>query len=80
MNKENVLIKLNEVFAEVMELEDLKLEEDHTADDIEEWDSLSHIQVITEIEKRFNIRFTTMEIEDFKNVKGMISKILEKKN
>ena len=76
MNRSTVLASLTEIFTEIMDLEDFTLLEEHTTAHIDDWDSLTHIQVITEIEKNYNIRFTTMEIEHFKNVGGMIDAIL----
>ena len=58
--------------------EDIVLTDDTTADDVEEWDSLSHVQLISAIEKKFNIRFTSKEILGWKNVGELINSIQKK--
>jgi acyl carrier protein len=59
-------------------LDEVELTESTCADDIEEWDSLSHIQIIVAIEKAFGIKFTSLEIMKWKNVGEMVDSILSK--
>ena len=72
MTKEDILQQVNEVFIDVLDKEDIKLNNETTAEDIEEWDSLSHIQLVVAIEKHFKIRFKSSEIQSWKNVGEMI--------
>ena len=56
MERSDILKKLNDIFIDVMDLDDdFELNEDMSADDIEEWDSLSHIQLMKAIEATFGI-------------------------
>lgn len=68
MEMQEILSKLNEIFIDVLDNENIQLTLETTARDIEEWDSLSHIQLIVAIEKHFKIKFTSVEIGGFKNV------------
>ena len=64
--------KIQKIFREVLEDESIVINPETKADDIEDWDSLNHIYLIIEIEKVFNIKFMTQEIESWKNVGDMI--------
>ena len=55
---EKILSKLQEIYQDVLDNEDIELTLETTADDIEEWDSLSHVQLVVAIEKAFEIKFT----------------------
>lgn len=78
MEREEIKKKLNEIFCDELDNEDIVLTDDTTADDVEEWDSLSHVQLISAIEKKFNIRFTSKEILGWKNVGELINSIQKK--
>ncbi len=58
----------------------LIVSEETTANDIEEWDSLNHMNFISEVEKHFNIQFEFFEIMDLENVGELIDSILQKLN
>ncbi len=60
--------KLQYIFREVFEDDDIILQEDMTAEDIEDWDSLTHIQLIENIEVEFGITFTLQEVTRLNNV------------
>jgi len=75
---EQILAEVNEIFKDVLENEDLVILRPSTAEDIDEWDSLTHIQLVVGIEKHFKIRFTSSEINKFKNVGEMCDAILNK--
>ncbi len=78
MERNEIFKKLNEIFNDVLDLEDIELEEKTCADDVEDWDSLSHIQLIVAIEKELGIKFTSHEIMKWNNVGEMVDTILEK--
>jgi acyl carrier protein len=75
---DEILEEVNEIFKDVLDNDDIKLTPDTTADDIEEWDSLTHIQLIVAIEKHFKIRFKASEITSYKNVGEMCHGIQDK--
>lgn len=79
MERQEIFEKLNEIFEDVLDLGETPTLMDYTTtDDIEEWDSLSHIQLVVTIEKSFNIKFNSSEILSWKNVGEMVDTIIEK--
>lgn len=78
MDKNQILEEVQEIFREILDNEEIVLANETTADDIEEWDSLTHIQLIVAIEKHFNIKFTSKEILSWQNVGEMIDCISTK--
>jgi len=70
-----ILQQVNDVFIDVLDNNDIKLDATTTAKDIEEWDSLTHIQLVVAVEKKFKIRFNTAEINNWKNVGEMCAAI-----
>ncbi len=69
---------LNQIFCEVFDDNDIELTSVMTADDVDGWDSLSHVNLIVTIETRFKIRFTQKELLTFKKV-GDLMKSIESK-
>lgn len=78
MEKNDYLARVQDIFRDVLDNEDIVLNMETTADDIEEWDSLSHIQLIVAIEKDLKIKFTSKEILSWNNVGEMIDAISRK--
>ena len=78
MGRTEILQKINEVFIDNLDNEDIVLTENSKADDIEEWDSLTHVQLVVAVEKKFKIRFNAKEIQSWKNVGEMIDSIVPK--
>lgn len=72
MEKAEILKDMQDIFIDVLDNEDIVLTEDTTSDDIEEWDSLSHIQLIVGIENHFKIKLTSKEIMECSNVGDMV--------
>ena len=59
---------LNEIFRQVLDNDSIALTPEMTAEDVEGWDSMNHIFIVVEIEKRFGIKFQAAEMEELKNV------------
>ena len=72
------LEKLNPIFRQVFEDEDIIVKRETTADDIDAWDSLSHINLVMAIEMEFKIRFALGELQSLKNV-GHLADLIDKK-
>lgn len=77
MDRSEILRQVNAIFIDTLD-EEVTIEEVTTANDVEEWDSLTHIQLVVAIEKHFKIRFTAKEIQSWNNVGEMITCIIEK--
>lgn len=75
-----ILEKTTGIFRDVLENDTIVLAPETNADDIEEWDSFTHIQLIVAVEKQFKIRFTAKELSAFKNVGEMCDSIQQKLN
>jgi len=72
------LDELNDVFKEVFDDDDIAVNQATTANDVDGWDSLSHVNLIVAIESRFKIRFSHRELLSFKNVGEMLNCIITK--
>lgn len=78
MTKTEVTEKLQEIFRDVFGDDSIVLFDEMTSNDVEDWDSLSHINLISDIEANFGITFTTDEIMGTKNV-GEFIRVIESK-
>ena len=75
MNRIQILKEINNIFIDIIEDKGVVISESTTAEDVDEWDSLTHIQVVIEIEKKFKKKFTSAEILSWKSVGDMINGI-----
>jgi acyl carrier protein len=78
MERSEILAKVEEIFREELELDDLVLTDETTADDVEEWDSLSHVQLVAAMEEAFGIEFKSREILSWENIGDLIDSIEKK--
>lgn len=75
MNRQEILSKLQIVYRDILDDEKIVLTEETTAEDIEEWDSLTHVQIVAEIQKEFDIKFSAKEMLLWENVGDIIDAI-----
>lgn len=73
---DEIFERLNTVFRDFFDDEDIELDEETTADDIDDWDSLNHITLMAAVEDEFGIRFTMGEVSGMKNV-GEMAQIIK---
>lgn len=78
MERNEILIQIQEIFREVLDDNDIILTEEVASIDIEDWDSLTHIMLIVDLEKKFKIKFSSNEILVWKNIGEMIDSIISK--
>lgn len=71
--------RLNSVFQDIFDDDDISIVEETTSDDIEEWDSLMHITLVVSIEKEFGLKLNAAEVGGLTNVGAMIDLLLERK-
>ena len=74
----NLLAQVQEIFRAVFDREELVISRESNASTVEGWDSLTHIDLITAIEKKFKVRFALGELEELKNVGNLVD-LLEAK-
>lgn len=77
MDRKELLSRLNEIFIDVLDNEDIVLSESTTSNDIEEWDSLTHVHLCVEIQDELGVRFSASEMQKWKNVGEMMDSILK---
>lgn len=80
MERTEILEKIQEIFRDIIDNDELELAENLTAYDIEGYDSLSHIQIVVSIEKEFKIKFLASEINSWQNIGEMMDCIVNKIN
>ena len=78
MDRSIILKQLNEIFIEVIDEDTIILTEVSTAKEVEGWDSLSHMLLITEVENNFSIKFKLKDLTKMKNVGDMLNIIISK--
>mgnify|MGYP002747515292 CR=1 FL=1 len=78
LSKDEIIERLDDVFRDVFDDDTLEVDENTTADDIEDWDSIEHITLIGAVEDEFKMRFKMGEVSGMKDVGEMIGTILRR--
>lgn len=75
MSQDTTYAKLTEIFHDVFDDDSITVTPELTADDVDEWDSLSHIRLVLAVEKKFGLKFSAAEVGRLKNVGEFVSLI-----
>lgn len=78
MKEEEIYKRLNAVFQDVFDDASIEVDDLTTADDIDDWDSLEHINLIAAVEKEFGIKFKMGEVSTMKDVGEMVEIIISR--
>ena len=78
MDRSEVMQKQTQILRDIFGDPNLVVTEDTSANDVDGWDSIAHMQVISTLEKEFKVRFALGELQSLKNVGEMANLILKK--
>ena len=78
MDADEIHRRLQAVFRDVFDRDDIVITRSTTSADIEDWDSLANISVVVATEKEFNIKLSLKEIQSLQNVGGMLDLVAAK--
>ncbi len=78
MERDEVIGRLVGLMEDAFDEDEIEYSDDLTADDIEEWDSLSNVRFIVSVERAFGVRFTVGEIEGFRNIGELVDTVVAK--
>ena len=71
MTQDEILAALREIFRMTFDDGDIEIARETTAEDVDGWDSLTHIELVSEVEGHFGVKFKLMEIMKFNDVGDM---------
>ncbi len=77
-DRDSLISRLTMVFHEVFDDDSIKLRDDMSAEDIDEWDSLNHITLVLAVEKEFGLRLNAAEVGKLANVGSMIDLLMKR--
>ena len=75
MQDKQIYSKLSSIFHDVFDDDELVLRPDMTADEVPEWDSLSHIRLVLTIQQKFGVKFSAAQTTNLKNVGELVALI-----
>jgi len=78
MTRKEVFNGVQDIFRDIFDEDDMVIEDKINSDDVEEWDSLNHINLVSAIEKEFKIKFALVELMTLKDVGAMVDLMMEK--
>jgi acyl carrier protein len=72
MNRDDIKTEIEKIFKTVLKANNFSIKDEFTADDIDGWDSLTHITIINEVEKKFSVRFKLKDLNSLNNIGNLI--------
>ena len=78
MTVADILTKMTAIFHDVFDNDDIVVTPSLTAEDVPEWDSLTHVRLILAVQKAFNVKFSAAQISNLKNVGDLMDLIRAK--
>ncbi len=78
MERANIYEKLTGIFRKVFDNDSLEISDELTANDVESWDSLTHMLLITEVENSFSVKFRLKDLNKMRNVGDLVDIIISK--
>lgn len=75
MDRKEILSKVTKAVIEIVEHQNFELTETTTANDVDGWESVTHMMIISEIEKEFSIKFKLMDLMNMNNTGDLINSI-----
>ena len=78
MEREDILKRVEQIFREELGQDDIVLNNETTAEDVDGWDSLSHVQLVAVMEDAFGIEFSSREILSWDNIGDLVDCISKK--
>ena len=78
MTRKEVFNGVQDIFRDIFDEDGMVIENSTNSDDVEEWDSLNHINLVSAIEKEFKIKFALVELMTLKDVGAMVDLMMEK--
>ena len=78
MTRQEIVAKIRDILADVLEKDDLDITEATKAEDVEDWDSINHVKLLIGLESELNFRFATSEVEGLKDVGALVDLVQRK--
>jgi acyl carrier protein len=79
MDRNSIITELTPIFQDVLDLPDLALTPESSANNVDGWDSLAHVNLVVAIEKHYKLKFALGELQGLKNVGEMADLIVRKR-
>jgi acyl carrier protein len=78
VERDQIAVDVAQIIRDVLELPELAITDDTSAENIEAWDSFNQVNIVVAVEAKFGIKFRTAEIESLRNVGSLLTLVAEK--